>query len=741
MITRQLVRNLIIENEITKLAQEETGKRQYYRPVYSLHKWWARRSGTLFRSIILMAAFPDSTEQLFQYDKENLIPSKSAFFTDHNLRNMTILDPFMGGGTTLVEGNRMGAKVVGCDLNPVSYWVVRETLKPIDLKKLKSYFSELEKNAGKSIKSLYMTHCSKCNSEDANILYAFWVRYIECPKCKQNVYLFKRYFLNEGEKRTQKVSKTNPAMVICPSCHSLNNFYGDNNCKCAKCGMIFHPKDKVFDAGFFSCPNCSSERLSLINTIRQGYSLKEKLFAIEYYCSECRERLYKSPDSYDISKISDIQRDFEEKKEDLIFPKQYIPDGSTSARWIAHNFRQYYNVFNARQILSFNYLFSAINQIPEEEYRNAFITIFSNSLEYNNMMTPYNYPHRKLHHLFNYHALPLTTTPVENNVWGILDKGAGTYTNCYQRYVKAKEYCQKPFDKFKQNGEINTFFSDQEIIHGKFVSNFEELKATDRGALLHCGDSANLSFLPDKSVDAVITDPPYFDNIHYSELSNFFYVWLRLFNKNHYFTTDHVTTDQEAIVNVGMDKTEEDYCRLITSVFSECARVLKDNGKMVFTFHHSKPRAWWTILRAIVDAGFIITDYFPVTSEYKVNPHLRGKNAIDTDLVIVCEKRQIQKSLFDDEIQFNFDIIIEQTVKRINYLYNGNLNIERLYFYYIGELLRVGSQSKSVSVKDFERVFQQSDEFANIIREKYPEKTTKTQKVDYEDLPLFSGLL
>ena len=127
------------EDIISQLAQDETGKRQYYRPVYSLHKWWARRPGALFRSIILLAT--NSNKELFLTTANGSISKLGEYFRDHTLENSVILDPFMGGGTTLVEANRLGAKVIGCDLNPVSYWIVRETLKPIDLDRLNEYFN------------------------------------------------------------------------------------------------------------------------------------------------------------------------------------------------------------------------------------------------------------------------------------------------------------------------------------------------------------------------------------------------------------------------------------------------------------------------------------------------------------------------------------------------------------------------------------------------------------------------
>lgn len=397
----------------------------------------------------------------------------------------------------------------------------------------------------------------------------------------------------------------------------------------------------------------------------------------------------------DRARITHIEETVTERGEQLIFPKQRILEGASSARWLRHNYQYYYEIFNARQLLAFNFLIEAIQEIPEEEYQNAFITVFSNSLEYNNMMTPYNYPHRKLHHLFNYHAMPLTTTPVENAVWGVGSKGAGTFTNCYRRYVRAKQYCRKPFDKYKGlGGAVQTVVTKQERISANLVSSFEELSETPRGAFLLCGDSAHLPSIPEHSVDFVITDPPYFDSIHYSELSNFFYVWLSCLIDHQYFAAKRVPTEQEAIVNKGMDKGEEDYQELLSSVFKESGRALKNDGKLIFTFHHTKWRAWWTMLTAIIESGFRVVDFFPVMSEYKVNPHIRNKQSLDMDLVLVCQKRgkpfeslslppeEVLKRAFDD---------LSSTV--------SENNDNKLFLYFMGELLRTAS-----SIQDNEKV-------------------------------------
>src|SRR3972149_1714175 len=162
------------EDNVSQLAQDETGKRQYYRPVYSLHKWWARRPGALFRSIILLAT--KSNKELFLTTANGSISKLSEYFKDHTLENSVILDPFMGGGTTLVEANRLGAKVVGCDLNPVAYWVVRESLKPLEPKKLQEHFSALERSVGEEIKEMYRTRSTVPPEANCDILYTFWVR-------------------------------------------------------------------------------------------------------------------------------------------------------------------------------------------------------------------------------------------------------------------------------------------------------------------------------------------------------------------------------------------------------------------------------------------------------------------------------------------------------------------------------------------------------------------------------------
>lgn len=679
--------SLSVEQLISKLAQDETGKRQHYRPIYSLHKWWARRPGTLFRSIILLATHPELRETLLQTNAQGELEPNAPYFQDHHLSQWTILDPFMGGGTTLVEANRMGARVVGCDLNPVAYWIGRENLKRIDLERLDAYFQQIRETAGATIREFYRTRCVHCAGE-AETLYAFWIRFIPCLHCGKRVLLHKRSLLNEGAGRNRPLSPANPATVFCPQCLNLFQWGGRTPAECPHCGHAFDPRTGNYNQGYYRCP-CSSEPVSLLETIRNGAALSELPVALEYWCAACHARLYKSLDDDDHARLREVEQLFDEQEPNLILPDTAIPMGTSSRRWIQHGYRRYRDLFNKRQLLAFNALIHAIQQIEDAEYRNSFYTVLSNMLEYNNMMTPYNYPHRKLHHLFNYHALPLTTTPAESNVWGVGEEGAGTFVNCYQRYRRAKLYCQQPFERYKNRaGQVMTRYAKQERIEAQLVDSFDALQRTERGALLLCGDSANLNALPNSSVDLVITDPPYYDNVHYSELSNFFYVWLARLAHHPCFQGELVPTEGEAVVNKGQGKDEADYLRLLTAVFCECQRVLKSDGRLIFTFHHTNPRAWWTIFCAVQQSGFRIVDFFPVQSEYRVNPHIREKQALDMDLVLICQK---QAQPYEPLSHTPADCLERARQIVGQYAHNGSRNL--LYLHSVGELLRSASCS------------------------------------------------
>jgi adenine-specific DNA methylase len=127
----------------------------------------------------------------------------------------------------------------------------------------------------------------------------------------------------------------------------------------------------------------------------------------------------------------------------------------------------------------------------------------------------------------------------------------------------------------------------------------------------------------------------------YSELSDYFYVWLRLALRNDYanFTTPVVDDTREAVHNPGRGRDGAFYTTVLGNVFAEAARKLKSGGKMAFTFHHSGENAWRHIEDALVFAGFVVERWWPVFAEMESSVPLRGKeNNGHLDIVFVCAK-------------------------------------------------------------------------------------------------------
>jgi adenine-specific DNA methylase len=140
-------------------------------------------------------------------------------------------------------------------------------------------------------------------------------------------------------------------------------------------------------------------------------------------------------------------------------------------------------------------------------------------------------------------------------------------------------------------------------------------------------------------VDFVVTDPPYFDNVMYSELADFFYVWLRLVLKDRYpwFVPEHSRREEELVQNEKEGKGLEYFSDTLASIWKEARRVLKDDGVLAITFHHNSPTAWAAMAESLMESGFTVTAAPFVRSEGKSGFH-SSKGNIRYDAILVCRK-------------------------------------------------------------------------------------------------------
>jgi adenine-specific DNA methylase len=179
---------------------------------------------------------------------------------------------------------------------------------------------------------------------------------------------------------------------------------------------------------------------------------------------------------------------------------------------------------------------------------------------------------------------------------------------------------------------------------------------------INSASADNLTHIPDNSVDAVITDPPYYATIQYAELSDFFYVWLKrtlgdIFPELFYL--ELTDKEREAVANpsrfrnMGISPEElanQDYEAKMSMAFAEYHRVLREDGVMTVQFNHKDSGAWDVLAKSLIDAGFEITASWAVSTENPQNLHQAQKNAVSSTVLLVCRKRQphAEQAWWDD---------------------------------------------------------------------------------------------
>ena len=722
--------------EVNRIAEPE---RNSFKPIYQMHKWWARRASSVFRSILLGAMKPAGTDIMKEFYKDHS--------NDPDTNGVTVLDPFMGGGTTIVEALRLGAKAIGVDLNPVAWFIVKTEVEPVDIDELNDAFERLEKRktlSGNPLKeellSYYKTDCTCCGHK-ADSIYTFWVKSAICtnPNCKEQVPLFKnyviaqkspsiRYFkdcecttcatkfdweldaatlmpfseltitgrksggesrmhakwtyapesgapncpkcqvLNKPEVATKKQRKKVPLHVLlCPECYEVWQYRGEipDEVDCPTCKYSYDPsKGNIPGIGKFTCQACGTTD-RVIHSIRR--MKEEELFptrpyAIEAYCKVCtgkkqddveqfhlydnnkktdkvaieghdcelkknNGKYFKKFDSKDHALWQNVETKWNELKEQLPYPKSKVPIGQETRRLLEYHYQYWFQMFNPRQLLALSSLLKAIDEEEDQILKEMLLSGFYNSLESNNMFTRYRFNAFKSEGVFARHDFQIKTSFVVGNVWG-MKYGKNSFKKCKSKVIDGKLFTINPFDLI-QPGATKRYNDPIQNPGDLFIKNSE-----------------HLSELEYKSIDYVITDPPYGGNVNYSELADFFYVWIRLILAKSYpvFTPEITDKEDEVIENPTRGKTASDFEKGLTNVYRECNRVLKDDGLMVFTFHHKDGDMWEALLESILNAGFYLEAVYPIHGESSSSLHLMGKSNISFDLIHVCKKLLVQPS-------------------------------------------------------------------------------------------------
>jgi len=212
------------------------------------------------------------------------------------------------------------------------------------------------------------------------------------------------------------------------------------------------------------------------------------------------------------------------------------------------------------------------------------------------MMVAYDAAYNKIADFFRTNSFDPAMYPTENNVWGT-KFGRGTFTSSWDMVVKGVQYSNSPTERYIENG--NT------------TETPEFAQPIGENSEIYQGDMRKIE--AEDEYDLVLTDPPYYDNIIYSEVSDYFYVWQKILLEDEYECFQHEKTPRaESIVtNPYLDKTAEDFEHEMGQALEVINRGLKEDGTLAFTYHHSDEESWGELLESLCNTGFEVTATYP----------------------------------------------------------------------------------------------------------------------------------
>ena len=639
---------------IADLALREKQIQQNYRPIIAVHKWFARRPGTLFRGLLL-SEFLDK-------------PLSEAFYQPNHLKGVRVADPFMGGGTPLIEANRLGCEVIGFDINPMSYWIVKQEIEHLDLDAYVEAANSLRRQLEKDIGHLHRTTCVFCGEENAHVKYFLWVKTIPCRKCNESIDLFPGYLLASDSRHPRNV-------FVCHACGQLTEttdrkMPGD----CNHCGADLSME------GPAKRSRCKCNSCGTINTFPNKAlgAPRHRLFAIEYFCPSCRSRhsgrFFKAPDVKDLAMVREADERLIGIRPKYI-PDDEIPSGDETNRLHRWGYARYHEMFNPRQLLGLELSARMIARTGNERIRNALATNLSDLLRYQNMLCRYDSTALKSLDIFSVHGFPVGLIHCESNFLGIIDPkkstciGSGGWANIIEKFRKAKAYCDNPFEVRHQGRK-------KEIvpINGEWIGDKPNGKHKDqkRSVRLRCHDAATATLSP-ATLDVVLTDPPYFGNVQYAELMDFCYVWLRRLSqsKDHAFKNPSTRNPQELTGNEDMGRGLDHFAQGISNVFQQMAKALKPGSPLAFTYHHNNIEAYYPIAVAILDAALTCSASLPCPAEMGASIHINGTGSSIIDTVFVCRSTGIvSRKWLVDSLEGVAELVKDDLAK----LRAGNVN-------------------------------------------------------------------
>ena len=656
-------------------------------PTYYLHVWWARRPLVASRAAVLASLLPANADRekflrvlgihgdpvatrrkidVAKRTGQNLglnpygyrraftyVPSVDDIewigTASAALAGRTILDPTAGGGSIPIEIGRLGFAAYANDLNPVAALILWSTAEwPTRhgsrlLTEFNNLASEFVRRAEPKYQGVF-----PAEPENNRVEGYLWARTIACPYCAGRVPLSPNWRLTSDGTGV----RLSPHLASGPGTQSrICSFEIVKNAREQSPGTI--------SRGDGMCPYSDCGRVIDGDEIKrqaQAGQMGEQLFAVVYKKrvenilksgkrgKDKWIRGYRAPQPED-DNSADIRARLEEKLPEWkaldMVPSEAIPDGNKTSEPQRYGMQMWRDLFSPRQLLCHGTSVEVFRELLDADRENGELADVRRAA-------------------YGYLALTLDTLLNYNNRAGRWDNTTGRVRSIFDRHdfafvwsyaemaplVSGVGYDWAIGKTAKCIDELVVLVRPEANSNGDFFA----AQYTPPPITISCKPGDSLDHIEDGSIDAVVMDPPYYDNVMYAELSDFFYVWLKrtaghvfpeMFRRN---LTDK---DGEAVANVARFRGEKgararagrDYQERMASIFAECRRVLKPDGIMTLMFTHKATGAWDALTKGLMEAGFAITASWPINTEAEGSLHIRNKAAANSTIFLACRPR------------------------------------------------------------------------------------------------------
>ena len=679
-------RRFIEESFPVKEVGTEAAKEKSIRHgnISTLHIWWSRKPLASSRATTYAVLVPEPKDvdelnarrnfiiELSKWensnDKELLDRARKDILKANNGQPPKILDPFGGGGSIPLEALRLGCETYTGDLNPVAVLIQKATLeypqkygRPVTresdnimlgkkkinplLEDVKKWADRVLAEAKKEIGKFYP------NDPDGSIPVGYyWMRTVPCqnPSCKAHIPLTTNLWLAKKSKRK---------IAVFPYKKD-----GKVEFKIVGTGYEKMPDDFDPDKGTVSravavCPVCGSavEANATRRLFQEGKTGERMVAVILTKPGETGKR-YRVATEEDMEVFRSAAEYMEEKRHKLFdlwginpVPDEELPIVHTItqrpfAPRESYGFMTWGSLFNVRQKLSlitftekvrdaYREIAKKINDVEYTKAVMAYLSILISRLaDKNATLVIYNTLAEKIEHVFGRQALSMVWNYAEVNPF--TNVGWPNMTNWVIEVI-----------------ERNSFECTD--------SNIQTLSAM------------NLPY-NDNFFDSVVTDPPYYDNVPYSYLSDFFYVWLKRSVGDLYpelFSTS-LTPKKNEIVAYSIDSNGQElgkkkFEEMLSQSFKEIQRVVKPRGLVVIAYAHKSTEGWETLINSLLDSGLVMAAAWPINTEKQAGLRCKDSAVLASSIYIVARKVERSGVVFYNEVREELKKHLNRKLERL----------------------------------------------------------------------------